>query len=260
MAAETKIFYVPPTRSAGLIGRDAELATLHRLLSGSDAPALVTALQGTGGIGKTQLAVRYCDAHKLDYPGGIVWLSMADPRQAVDGLVACAEEHGLPGADDRSKARAVLGRLRGRPDALLVLDNVEKPELLDQNLPGLSDSHPRGLNCKLLVTSRHEIPECNPVRLDFLPSPADRALLLREAKRGEPEGDEAAELGSLLAMLGGLPLALVMTGRLLAANAQLRFAGLRDALNGAGPSPRSTSTGRFRRTTRRRSVNRFRQY
>ena len=35
MVSETPIFYVPVARSAGLIGRDAELETLHALLSGS---------------------------------------------------------------------------------------------------------------------------------------------------------------------------------------------------------------------------------
>ena len=108
------------------------------------------------------------------------------------GSLPAPRSTGCRGRIDRSKARAVLGRLRGRPDALLVLDNVESRNCWTRTCLGLSDSHPRGLNCKLLVTSRERIPECNPVRLDFLPSPADRALLLREAKRGEPEGDEAA--------------------------------------------------------------------
>jgi hypothetical protein len=56
---------------------------LDRTLSTSNGPTLLTALQGTGGIGKTQLAVRYCWTRRRHHPGGIVWMNMADPARAV---------------------------------------------------------------------------------------------------------------------------------------------------------------------------------
>jgi succinate dehydrogenase/fumarate reductase flavoprotein subunit len=51
------------------------------ILSAGDRPTVPIALQGTGGIGKTQLAVRYCQTRH--YPGGILWLNMASPAVAV---------------------------------------------------------------------------------------------------------------------------------------------------------------------------------
>jgi NB-ARC domain len=216
------IFCMPhPDPGSRLVGRAGLLKELdHRLSDGAD-PVLLTALQGTGGIGKTQLAARYCWAYRHRYSGGIVWTNMADPKQAPADLASWAEKHpdwfGVDSNTDvRGKAQAVLGRIQNQADALLVLDNVIQPSVLDHDLPGLPNTRPRNLGCKVLITSREHLPDCASIRVDFLPAPADRALLLREARRPEPQGADTFGLARLLAMLGGLPLALVMTGRLLA--------------------------------------------
>lgn len=232
------IFCVPhPDPGNRLIGRDELLQELDRKLSNGADPVLLTALQGTGGIGKTQLAARYCWANRHRYPGGIVWTNMAEPKQVPAELASWADKRrdwfGVEAnADMQAKAQAVLGRIQNRADALLVLDNVLEPAALDRDLPGLPISRPRNLGCKVLVTSRERLPDCASIRVDFLPPPADRALLLREAGRPEPE--HAADLGRLLAMLGGLPLALVMVGRLLANRQTLGFGQLAAILEQKG--------------------------
>jgi WD40 repeat protein len=219
-----------------LIGRDGILHELDRTLSSGNTPTVLTALQGTGGIGKTQLAARYCWTRRDRYPGGILWLNIADPARAVNELVGWAEQLHLEVTDpsDRAKANAVIGRVRGRPDALVVLDNLEDQRVLDLDLPGLVNSRLRGLGCKLLITSRDQVPGCRPIRLDFLPAPIDSVLLLREAMRESPPGEEAGALRDLLTLLGGLPLALVMTGRLLADRPHLTFARFRTVLRSRG--------------------------
>jgi WD40 repeat protein len=235
--APQSIFCVPHADPGErLIGRDAILEELDRTMLTGDSPTLLTALQGTGGIGKTQLAARYCWTRRRHHPGGIVWLNMADPARAVSELVNWAERLHLETTDpsDRAKANAVLGCVQNRPDALVVLDNLEDPDLLDRDLPGLVASRPRGLGCKLLITSRQQVPDCQEIRLDFLPSPLDSALLLREAKRAQPAAEEAGALRDLLSLLGGLPLALVMTGRLLADRPELSLVGLHNALRHRG--------------------------
>jgi WD40 repeat protein len=231
------VFCVPhPDPGDRLIGRDEILEELDAKVCAGAGPTLLTALQGTGGIGKTQLAVRYCWTRRRHHPDGIVWLNMGNPVRAVDELVNWAEQLGLNATDtsDRAKANALIGRIYGRPDALVVLDNVEDPTMLDRDLPGLINSRPRGLGCKLLITSRQQVPDCQEIRLDFLPAPLDRAVLLREAKRGAPGIEEVQALKDLLSLLGGLPLALVVTGRLLAARPKLTLVTLRDALHKRG--------------------------
>ena len=51
-----------PARNAGFTGRDTLLATLRQSLLSGDR-AVVQALRGMGGVGKTQLAIEY--AHKF---------------------------------------------------------------------------------------------------------------------------------------------------------------------------------------------------
>jgi hypothetical protein len=61
MPPRESIFCVPHADPGEhLIGRDAILEEIDRTLNTTDGPTLLTALQGTGGIGKTQLAARYC--------------------------------------------------------------------------------------------------------------------------------------------------------------------------------------------------------
>jgi hypothetical protein len=65
MPGSENIFCVPHADPGGnLIGRDAILEEIDRRLNAADGATLLTALQGTGGIGKTQLAVRYCWARR----------------------------------------------------------------------------------------------------------------------------------------------------------------------------------------------------
>jgi len=49
---------------------------LHQLLQQSEQLA-ITAATGMGGIGKTDLAWHYAEAHRAEYPGGIWWISTA---------------------------------------------------------------------------------------------------------------------------------------------------------------------------------------
>jgi hypothetical protein len=237
VAVSESIFCVPHADPGErLMGRDPFLEQLDATLSTGAGPTLLIALQGTGGIGKTQLAARYCWSRRRHHTGGIVWLNMAEPARAVSELVNWAERLHLDTTDpsDRAKANAVLGCVQYRPDALLVLDNLEDPALLDRDLPGLVNSRPRGLGCKLLITSRQQVPDCQEIKLDFLPSPLDSALLLREARRPPPAGEEAEALTDLLSLMGGLPLALVMIGRLLAAQPTRTLASLCSVLRKRG--------------------------
>jgi hypothetical protein len=173
------LFCVPHDDPTHLIGREEVLHELHARLTDNGGPTLVTALQGTGGIGKTQLAARYCWEYWPHWAGGILWVSMADPARLLNDLAQLAERQGIAGDGDRAKANALLGRLAGRRDSLLVLDNLEDPALLDRDLAGLAQARPLGLGCRLLITSRQpELPGCQPLQLNFLPTLVARALLL----------------------------------------------------------------------------------
>jgi len=64
---------LPRSGTVKFVGRETELANLHTQLHQCDRLA-ITALRGMGGIGKTELALQYAQAHRDYYTGGICWL------------------------------------------------------------------------------------------------------------------------------------------------------------------------------------------
>jgi predicted ATPase/transcriptional regulator with XRE-family HTH domain len=110
-----------PSPLTPLIGRHTEVeAIAHELAS----ERLVT-LVGTGGVGKTRLALRVAEAVGDKFDGGIWWVELgpvSDPHAvpaAVLAAVGGAERPGLPVTADQ-----VTGTLPAEP-TLLVIDNCE---------------------------------------------------------------------------------------------------------------------------------------
>lgn len=70
---------LPRSGVVEFVGREKELQHLHTKLQGSHR-STITAIQGMGGIGKTELALQYATHHlnQGTYPGGICWLTARD--------------------------------------------------------------------------------------------------------------------------------------------------------------------------------------
>jgi predicted ATPase len=136
----------PPTP---LMGREEELAAVSRLLLEPDT-RLVT-LTGTGGTGKTRLAIEM--AHKLAsrFPDGVSFVSLesvADPDLVLPTIGdALGLSPGSSGGGPAEQLRAFLGE----KNALLILDNFE--HLLDAagEVASLLESCP---HLKIMATSR----------------------------------------------------------------------------------------------------------
>ncbi|MFB2880892.1 hypothetical protein [Floridanema aerugineum] len=65
---------IPPSNSIEFVGRDKQLTELHQLLQ-NNSQVVIAAINGMGGVGKTELAIQYATQHLLDYPGGICWVN-----------------------------------------------------------------------------------------------------------------------------------------------------------------------------------------
>jgi predicted ATPase/class 3 adenylate cyclase/DNA-binding CsgD family transcriptional regulator len=140
-----------PSQATSFVGRAAELAELHALVSGGSRLMTVT---GPGGIGKSRLALQVA-AECLDGTGDGVWLvelaPVAEPGRVARTAAAVFRVSEEPG-------RPVLGTLIDAiadRDLLLILDNAEHvlgavAELAD----ALIRSCPRVC---LLVTSREPL-------------------------------------------------------------------------------------------------------
>jgi predicted ATPase len=109
-----------PLELTSFIGRGAELQKVMSLLSTS---RLVT-VTGTGGVGKTRLALRAASDIRKDFPDG-VWLvelgELLDPALLVDVVAAAVSLRDQSGR----RLQDVLTDFLSRGKALLVLDNCE---------------------------------------------------------------------------------------------------------------------------------------
>jgi transcriptional regulator with XRE-family HTH domain len=181
-----------PARNPGFTGRDDLLAGVREQLLAGDK-AVVQALHGMGGVGKTQLAAEY--AHRFAGSYELAWWIDAEQGGLIGDQVAalglalgCVQ----PGAGTEAVRAAVLAELRHRGRWLLVFDNAEDPADVAPWLPG--GGH-------VLITSRQrgwdEV--AAPVEVDVLARAESVAILqTRVTALSRADADRlAAELGDL---------------------------------------------------------------
>jgi hypothetical protein len=194
-----------PTRNPGFTGRDGLLtAVRERLLAGDRA--VVQALRGMGGVGKTQLAAEY--AHRFAGTYDLAWWVNAeqggligDQFAALGAALGCIEA----GAGHEAVRAAVLAGLRERGRWLLVFDNAQDPADVTPWLPGGSGH--------VLITSRERGWEevAAPVEVDVLARAESVALL-----QARVTGLAREDAGRLAADLGDLPLGIAQAAGFMA--------------------------------------------
>ncbi len=205
---------------------------------------------GLGGVGKTQLAVQIAYRFKERFPAGIFWMSAEGNDFSVwqHNLAELASDAKyLPPDDDISdpnnKKRRVqyfCSYLTEHDDALLILDNVEDPNLLFSLLPQLAGKE---MACTILYTSR------NPVTLPgveryvveqlaekealMLLLDRTRSSLLTEVLNGS-KSQEAQSARDVCQAVGYLPLALMHMHNLLEREEQMELTRLTELLRVSG--------------------------
>ena len=194
-----------PTRNPGFTGRDDLLAEVReRLLAGDRA--VVQALHGMGGVGKTQLAAEY--AHRFAGAYDLAWWINSEQGRLIGDQVA-ALGHALgcvqDGTGTEAMRAAVLAELRQRSRWLLVFDNAGDPADVAPWLPG-GGGH-------VLITTRERgwAELAAPVEVDVLARPESVAIL-----EGRVTGLSAADADRLAAELGDLPLAIAQAAGFMA--------------------------------------------
>jgi transcriptional regulator with XRE-family HTH domain len=194
-----------PARNPRFTGRDDLLAFVRARLLAADT-AIVQALHGMGGIGKTQLATEY--AHRYAESYDLAWWINAEQGGLIGDQVAAlgfALGCVLPGAGTEAVRAAVLAELRRRGRWLLVFDNAEDPADVAPWLPG-GGGH-------VLITSRQrgwdEIARA--VEMDVLTRAESVAIL--QARSGMLSGADSDRLAS---ELGDLPLAIAQAAEFMA--------------------------------------------
>ncbi len=146
-----------PAALSDFVGRVEPLRALDALLVDGRPTRHLAAVVGTGGVGKTSLAVHWSHRVREYFPDGQLYLDMAGyaatPALSVpQALGRFLRALGLPAqqvpADD-GEASALYRSMLSQRRVLVVLDNVRRDTPVDALIPG-------GPGCLTLLTSRDQ--------------------------------------------------------------------------------------------------------
>lgn len=140
-----------PTIGTILVGRDIELDELNTRFERDDV-RLVT-LTGTGGSGKTRLALAVAASLEEQFPTGIFFVALHTADRAALMWGTIAEAVGATGVTDEGPEERTLRFLFERR-ALLLLDNLEQIPDADVVVSQLLNSAP---DVRVLATSRRPL-------------------------------------------------------------------------------------------------------
>jgi transcriptional regulator with XRE-family HTH domain/tetratricopeptide (TPR) repeat protein len=207
-----QIWLVPYQRNRFFTGRETFFETMRSRLVNSKVRPHALAINGLGGIGKTQLVVEYAYRYRTAY-AAVLWFNTDSPASLIDSYVNLANELDLPekGAQDRNITLRVVQRwLKENPHCLIVLDNVEDPAAIYEFIVQMGESH-------IILTTRAQAigVAAQTLELGAMDIEESILLLLRRAQIAPAHAqlEDIPETSFTLAqsialVMGGLPLAL----------------------------------------------------
>ncbi|MCL1468358.1 NB-ARC domain-containing protein [Argonema galeatum] len=226
------IKYIPYVGVANFVGRQAELQTLHQELQKSDR-VVISAVAGMGGVGKTELAIKYAREHEQDYPGGICWLTARDEKLATNILLLAQpylklkvpQKFGEKPLTLKEQVNWCWQNWQPPEEAfLLVLDDVT-------NWKSCRDFLPKINRFRILITTRLRNLDSNFVELPLDVLSPDKTLELLTALVGERRVQRELQTATeLCKWLGYLPLGLELVGRYLVEDPDLSLAEMLERL------------------------------
>ncbi|MDG6101377.1 tetratricopeptide repeat protein [Dactylosporangium aurantiacum] len=146
-----------PPDVADFTGRAGELDQLDAILD-ETATVVITAITGSGGIGKTALAVHWAHRVRDRFPDGQLYLNLhgysaATPTPPLDALGRLLRDLGVPAEqvpDELDEAIGAYRSLLADRRVLVLLDNANHPDQIRPLLPG-------GPGSLALITSRDRL-------------------------------------------------------------------------------------------------------
>ncbi|MGH8793038.1 MAG: BTAD domain-containing putative transcriptional regulator [Stackebrandtia sp.] len=224
-----------PAGPAAFAGRSEEVARLRALLTAKDSPsAVVSAITGTGGVGKSALAIRVGRQIAEEFPDGQLYVNLhgATPEVASlkpdEALVRLLRSVGVDPPSDSAGVDELATRFRSAvadKRLLLVLDDARDAAQVRPLLPG-------GSGCAVVITSRSTLSSLDGAdfcRLDVL-SETDAVALLTRLAGEQRIGDDHDAASAIVSLCARMPLALCVAAARLNANPHWTLAALADRL------------------------------
>jgi hypothetical protein len=220
--------------SKNFVGREDELVEIHAKLQEGQG-VIVCAVEGMGGVGKTEIALQYATRYQQEYVARY-WLSLREMGLAQAVVIIASPYLDLPetmqsASLDEQAAWYWQNWLPDSGKLLVILDDVPNAE----SIPDLA--MPIDPRVRVLVTTRER--ELNvgfeSVPLDVLSE--EKALeLLRKIVGAAKVDKELVTVKEICITLGCLPLGIELIGEYLSKNRFLTFAKLQERLSLADES------------------------
>lgn len=227
-----------PADITDFTGRQQILTQLRNMISPSgdrESPGTVpvVVVSGSGGRGKTSLAVHAAHQLRTEFPDGQFYVDLlgptAHPQAPADVLARFLRDLGVDNAqiptDQDERAGAYRTKLAGRR-MLVLLDNARDAAQVRPLLPGSS-------TCGVLTTARNRMPDLASTRLiDLDVLDHDESLSLFSRIVGEERvAAEPDATARVLAACAGLPLAIRICAARLTARSNWTIETLADRLS-----------------------------
>lgn len=227
-----------PAGPALFTGRAVELARLTTLLLGDPGSAGTVVITGTGGVGKSWLALRWAHDNLRHFPDGQLHVDLggfgtatqeASPSAVVvRSLLPALGVKTLEIPAEPAAQFALYRSLTADRRLLVLLDNARDAEQVRPLLPGST-------RCGVLVTSRHTLPGlvaadgAQPLALD-LPSDDEARQLLVRRLGAQRAAAQPAAVDELIRRTARLPLALSIVAARAAARPRFPLQAIADDL------------------------------
>lgn len=212
------IWNVPYRRNPFFTGREEIITHLYTVLSNSRTAALTQAqaISGLGGIGKTQIAVEYAYRYRDNYLA-VFWINASTHEVLSADFASLATVLDLPEKHEQDQdtiVRAVKRWLTTHTEWLLILDNVDMPEMVIDFLPV-------NVTGDMLLTTRLQAlgTLAQSIEVEKMGPDESMTFLLRRIKALAPGAsldrameENQAQAIEIIAEMDGLPLALDQAG------------------------------------------------
>ena len=211
-----------PLDVADFTGRQAEIERLTSLVMNGDRPEnrrlVISAIAGTGGVGKTALAIHLGHLLANHFPDGQLYTNLhgyddrqkLGPDQVLDRFLRAlgVSDRAIP--KERSERISLYRSLLTGRRILIILDNVSSADQIRELFPNTN-------SCVTLITSRDTLGSvvvddgAYIVSLDVL-GKSEAADLLMKTMQHEVSPDQEVYVNEIVELCGCLPLAVRIAG------------------------------------------------
>ena len=198
-----------PVTTGPFIGREQEISNLTHLLQKPNIRLL--SIVATGGMGKSRLSLELGHLVKSDYQHGVAFIDLTAIRNPDDLTKFALATLGLNVENNQTPKETLFNYCREK-ELLLIFDNFEH---ILSNTSLLSDILESAPKVKIIVTSRERLNMRVETVFNLEPvSESGVQLFIEVASMMHPsviiEESELPEVRRIVALVGGLPLGLIL--------------------------------------------------